>query len=29
MLEKRFGEPYREYCRNVPRLFPRLRPWKP
>lgn len=29
VLEGRFGEPYREYCRNVPRLFPRLRPRKP
>jgi protein-S-isoprenylcysteine O-methyltransferase Ste14 len=29
MLESRFGEPYREYCRNVPRIFPRLRPWEP
>jgi protein-S-isoprenylcysteine O-methyltransferase Ste14 len=28
-LEGRFGEPYREYCRNVPRIFPRLRPWEP
>jgi protein-S-isoprenylcysteine O-methyltransferase Ste14 len=26
-LEHRFGESYREYCRHVPRLFPRLRPW--
>lgn len=22
-----FGETYREYCANVPRLFPRLSPW--
>ena len=29
MLLLRFGEPYREYCRHVPRLFPRLRPWSP
>lgn len=29
VLEDRFGEPYREYCRNVPRIFPRLRPWEP
>jgi protein-S-isoprenylcysteine O-methyltransferase Ste14 len=29
MLEARFGEPYREYRRNVPRIFPRLRPWDP
>lgn len=28
-LEQRFGEAYREYCRHVPRLFPRLRPWHP
>ncbi len=27
-LERRFGDPYREYCRNVPRLLPRLRPWE-
>jgi protein-S-isoprenylcysteine O-methyltransferase Ste14 len=26
-LERRFGERYREYCRHVPRLFPRLVPW--
>jgi protein-S-isoprenylcysteine O-methyltransferase Ste14 len=26
-LEKRFGEAYREYKRNVPRWAPRLRPW--
>ena len=26
-LERRFGDAYREYCRHVPRLFPRLRPW--
>ena len=29
VLEDRFGERYREYCRNVPRIFPRLRPWEP
>jgi protein-S-isoprenylcysteine O-methyltransferase Ste14 len=29
MLEARFGEPYREYCRHVPRVIPRLRPWTP
>ena len=28
-LTRRFGEPYREYCRHVPRLLPRLRPWSP
>lgn len=27
MLYKVFGERYAEYCRNVPRLVPRLRPW--
>lgn len=27
VLERRFGERYRDYCRHVPRLFPRLRPW--
>ena len=26
-LEKRFGDAYREYRRNVPRLIPRLRAW--
>ncbi len=26
MLVARFGEPYRDYCRRVPRLVPRLRP---
>jgi protein-S-isoprenylcysteine O-methyltransferase Ste14 len=26
-LAGRFGEEYEEYRRNVPRLFPRLRPW--
>ena len=28
-LEQRFGDAYREYCRNVPRLVPRLRQWSP
>ncbi|MGH7786366.1 MAG: methyltransferase family protein [Candidatus Binatia bacterium] len=27
-LEGRFGEPYVEYCRHVPRVVPRLRPWE-
>lgn len=26
-LKQRFGEDYLEYCRHVPRLVPRLRPW--
>ena len=26
-LKRRFGGDYVEYCRNVPRLIPRLRPW--
>jgi protein-S-isoprenylcysteine O-methyltransferase Ste14 len=26
-LARRFGESYREYCRHVPRVIPRLRPW--
>ena len=29
LLGQRFGESYREYCRNVPRLLPRWRPWAP
>jgi protein-S-isoprenylcysteine O-methyltransferase Ste14 len=29
MLRTRFGAAYDEYCRNVPRLVPRLRPWTP
>jgi len=28
-LEKRFGEDYLEYKRNVPRWIPRLTPWTP
>jgi protein-S-isoprenylcysteine O-methyltransferase Ste14 len=28
-LKERFGEAYIEYCRHVPRLLPRLRPWTP
>jgi protein-S-isoprenylcysteine O-methyltransferase Ste14 len=28
-LERRFGDDYREYKRNVPAWLPRLRPWKP
>ncbi|HEV7838074.1 MAG TPA: isoprenylcysteine carboxylmethyltransferase family protein [Gemmatimonadaceae bacterium] len=26
-LRRRFGDAYVEYCRHVPRLIPRLRPW--
>jgi protein-S-isoprenylcysteine O-methyltransferase Ste14 len=26
-LERRFGDPYREYCKHVRRFLPRLRPW--
>lgn len=29
LLVLRFGEPYREYCRHVPRVFPRFTPWLP
>jgi protein-S-isoprenylcysteine O-methyltransferase Ste14 len=28
-LRHRFGDSYVEYCRHVPRLIPRLRPWRP
>ena len=28
-LRRRFGDSYVDYCRHVPRLFPRLRPWEP
>ncbi len=28
-LRRRFGDSYAEYCRHVPRLIPRLRPWEP
>ena len=28
-LRLRFGQPYDEYCRHVPRILPRLRPWTP
>ncbi len=27
-LEKRFGDAYQQYRRNVPRWIPRLRPWR-
>ena len=26
-LRKKFGPQYEEYCRNVPRWIPRMRPW--
>ena len=29
LLRRRFGEAYREYCRHVPRIFPRFKPWIP
>ena len=28
-LTEKFGEQYKEYMSNVPRWFPRRRPWKP
>jgi protein-S-isoprenylcysteine O-methyltransferase Ste14 len=28
MLAERFGESYRTYCRHVPRLLPRWKPWQ-
>jgi protein-S-isoprenylcysteine O-methyltransferase Ste14 len=28
LLKMRFGEEYQQYKRNVPRLLPRLRPWR-
>jgi protein-S-isoprenylcysteine O-methyltransferase Ste14 len=27
LLREKFGASYREYCRHVPRLLPRVRPW--
>jgi len=27
LLLNRFGDEYREYCRHVPRLMPRITPW--
>jgi len=27
-LERRFGEPYRKYCRHVRRFIPRTTPWR-
>ena len=27
-LRQKFGTEYEEYCRNVPRWIPRLRPWR-
>jgi protein-S-isoprenylcysteine O-methyltransferase Ste14 len=29
LLAQRFGDSYQEYCRHVPRLLPRWRPWEP
>jgi protein-S-isoprenylcysteine O-methyltransferase Ste14 len=28
LLRERFGDDYRDYCRHVPRLLPRLSPWR-
>jgi protein-S-isoprenylcysteine O-methyltransferase Ste14 len=28
-LRRRFGAAYVEYCKHVPRILPRLRPWEP
>jgi protein-S-isoprenylcysteine O-methyltransferase Ste14 len=28
MLKERFDGEYEEYCRHVPRLFPRFKPYK-
>ena len=28
MLEARFGDAYREYCKHVGRIIPRVRPWR-
>ena len=28
LLRERFGDDYRQYCRHVPRLVPRVRPWR-
>jgi protein-S-isoprenylcysteine O-methyltransferase Ste14 len=28
LLAERFGDSYQEYCRHVPRLLPRWRPWE-
>lgn len=28
-LQQRFGKVYEDYCKNVPRLFPRLTPYQP
>jgi protein-S-isoprenylcysteine O-methyltransferase Ste14 len=29
LLAQRFGAAYQNYRRHVPRLLPRLRPWRP